>query len=387
MNRLKTVASDTYGYDPANKRIWKNDEYTFYGAGGERIGRYSATKLVNDTGTHVLVFQKVQVDEYFGGRRLTTQDRLGSVGSYYPYGEAKSGTVSNADSFATYYRDSTGLDYADQRFYLAGVGRFTTADPYEASAGTASPGSWNRYSYVMSDPITFHDQSGLFLSSASAPPDHGPVISSYRYSSGGNSAYFWGGANNGASMMWHEEGGFSFDWTPTMQLQGTIRAGVAAAAAPPLGTKGARDALSNEACAKQLGFSSSAAAIKAFDGAKIKLVNAGTLNVDVDASGAVRILTSETSPFIARQFDNTIEINLDAGFINATDVTGTTQNGGTVNFNLLASIASNVGISSMSTGQYQTLITLHELRHYNSPQETATQSSIYNKQIWDACIK
>ena len=162
MNRLKTVASDTYGYDPSNKRIWKNDEYTFYGAGGERIGRYSATKFVNDTGTHVFVFQKVQVDEYFGGRRLTTQDRLGSVGSYYPYGESRSGTVSNADSFATYYQDSTGLDYADQRHYAAGSGRFTTADPYQASAGAADPSSWNRYSYVGSDPVNYNDPVGLF---------------------------------------------------------------------------------------------------------------------------------------------------------------------------------------------------------------------------------
>jgi len=160
MNRLKTVASDTYGYDPANKRIWKNDEYTFYGAGGERIGRYSATKLVNDTGTHVFVFQKVQVDEYFGGRRLTTQDRLGSVGSYYPYGESRSGTVSNADSFATYYRDSTGLDYADQRHYAAGSGRFTTADPYQASASQGNPGTWNRYTYVEGDPGNLVDPLG-----------------------------------------------------------------------------------------------------------------------------------------------------------------------------------------------------------------------------------
>ena len=63
INRLKTVAADTYGYDPSNKRIWKNDEYTFWGTGGERIGRYAAVKLVNDGGAHVFVFQKVQVDE------------------------------------------------------------------------------------------------------------------------------------------------------------------------------------------------------------------------------------------------------------------------------------------------------------------------------------
>lgn len=43
-----------------------------------------------------------------------------------------------------------------------GSGRFTTADPYQASAGTADPSSWNRYSYVDSDPINRYDPDGLF---------------------------------------------------------------------------------------------------------------------------------------------------------------------------------------------------------------------------------
>ena len=153
LNRLKTVASDVYGYNPGNTRIWKNDEFTFWGAGGERIGRYSAVKLVNDGGAHVFVFQKVQVDEYFGGRRLTSEDQLGSVGSYYPYGEAKSGTVSNADSFATYYRDSTALDYAQQRYYVVGSGRFLTPDPLGSSL--------NLYSYADTDPVNGNDPEGL----------------------------------------------------------------------------------------------------------------------------------------------------------------------------------------------------------------------------------
>jgi RHS repeat-associated protein len=159
LNRLTTVASDTYGYDPSNKRVWKNDEFTFWGAGGERIGRYTVAKLVDPTSAHVFVFQKVSVDEYFGGRRLTTQDRLGSVGSYYPYGEAKSGSVSNADSFATYYRDSTGLDYADQRYYSVN-GRFTTADRFRGSTDFVVGDSWNRYSYVLGDPVNRLDKNG-----------------------------------------------------------------------------------------------------------------------------------------------------------------------------------------------------------------------------------
>ena len=118
----------------------------------------------------MFVFQKVSVDEYFGGRRLTTQDRLGSVGNYYPYGESRSGTVSNADSFASYYRDSTGLDYAQQRYLSSGHGRFLTPDPYQASAGVHDPASWNRFAYVQNDPVNWNDPIGLFLKKPDEPP-------------------------------------------------------------------------------------------------------------------------------------------------------------------------------------------------------------------------
>ena len=41
-----------------------------------------------------------------------------------------------------------GFDYADQRYYASGYGRFNTADPYPASAGPSDQGSWNRYHRV-----------------------------------------------------------------------------------------------------------------------------------------------------------------------------------------------------------------------------------------------
>jgi RHS repeat-associated protein len=59
-------------------------------------------------------------------------------------------------------------NYADQRYYAGNMsGRFLTADPYEASGGAAEPGSWNRYSYVLGDPIGYHDKSGLLACTGS----------------------------------------------------------------------------------------------------------------------------------------------------------------------------------------------------------------------------
>jgi len=82
---------------------------------------------------------------------------------YFPYGdEIGTATAGNVDKFGTYHRDqTTGLDYADQRYFAGLSGRFLTSDPYEASGGASAPGSWNRYPYVGGDPVNFSDPKGL----------------------------------------------------------------------------------------------------------------------------------------------------------------------------------------------------------------------------------
>jgi RHS repeat-associated protein len=71
-----------------------------------------------------------------------------------------------------------GLDYADQRYYVPGAGRFMTADPYRASAGPSDPGSWNRYAYTQGDPINNTDSSGLMIDASTGD-------------SGGGSPFGW----------------------------------------------------------------------------------------------------------------------------------------------------------------------------------------------------
>jgi RHS repeat-associated protein len=84
-------------------------------------------------------------------------------GIYFPWGEAK-GTPNPQDTwnFATYWQDSnTGLDYANNRYYSNGSGRFMTPDPATSSASPQDPQSWNRYAYVIGDPVNRNDPSGL----------------------------------------------------------------------------------------------------------------------------------------------------------------------------------------------------------------------------------
>ena len=61
----------------------------------------------------------------------------------------------------------TALLYADQRYYASSYGRFNTADQYMAAANGANdpknPSSWNRYSYVLGDPVNAIDPRGRNL--------------------------------------------------------------------------------------------------------------------------------------------------------------------------------------------------------------------------------
>jgi len=84
--------------------------------------------------------------------------------AYYPYGEERTSQADGRDKFATYFRDTIGQDYADQRYYGSATGSFFTVDP--GGIKTAIPGdptSWNRYAYVQGDPVNHTDRHGLFL--------------------------------------------------------------------------------------------------------------------------------------------------------------------------------------------------------------------------------
>jgi RHS repeat-associated protein len=64
--------------------------------------------------------------------------------------------------FTGYEGDSeTGLDYAQARYYAKAQGRFTSADPLQASAHPGDPQSWNRYAYVSNNPLNDTDPTGM----------------------------------------------------------------------------------------------------------------------------------------------------------------------------------------------------------------------------------
>ena len=64
--------------------------------------------------------------------------------------------------FTGYEEDGeTGLDYAQARYLSPAQGRFASPDPLLASGRTTRPQSWNRYTYVLNNPLKFVDPNGL----------------------------------------------------------------------------------------------------------------------------------------------------------------------------------------------------------------------------------
>ena len=160
-----------YGYDASNRRIYKytynhnptGEYYYLYGLDGENLATYTVTRT-NSPASITLTLATSRT--YFFGKKLwTTEDNVGTAatgGTFWPWGEQRTGSSSEQYGFATYWQDSeSSLNYAHNRYYSSTVGRFLSPDPYQNSAGPNVPQSWNRYSYVLSDPINHFDPTGL----------------------------------------------------------------------------------------------------------------------------------------------------------------------------------------------------------------------------------
>jgi RHS repeat-associated protein len=117
-------------------------------------------------------------NDHLGSTRKLTSTSGAVVyrGEFDPFGQAvlETGSVSlNSHKFTGYERDwATGLDYANARMYTSQYGRFMQSDPVSYGCGNKKPDilagarkrkpqSFNRYSYVYSDPINLIDPKGL----------------------------------------------------------------------------------------------------------------------------------------------------------------------------------------------------------------------------------
>jgi RHS repeat-associated protein len=104
-------------------------------------------------------------------------DNVGEVltrHDYYPFGEEIEPSIGRRmlvpgyggmdgvrQKFTGYERDNeTGLDFAQARYYGAVTGRFNSPDPIGGT--TFDPQTWNKYPYVLNNPLKYTDPYGLF---------------------------------------------------------------------------------------------------------------------------------------------------------------------------------------------------------------------------------
>jgi RHS repeat-associated protein len=158
-------------------------EFYFYGLNGRKMGTIDCGYATG----HLQSCQLTGQNAYFAGKLIVENggtvatDRLGSVRAngyadsgnikYFPYGAEQTATTEGVTKFATYTRDAVGQDYAEQRYYNAGMGRFWSPDPGGIKAADRrNPASWNLYAYVHGDPINLNDPRGM-------DPNCGPEMS------------------------------------------------------------------------------------------------------------------------------------------------------------------------------------------------------------------
>jgi RHS repeat-associated protein len=82
---------------------------------------------------------------------------------YYPFGQEPTPAGGNNHyKFTGQERDSeANLDYFNARHYSFAAGRFMSPDPYNGSMDIRYPQTFNRYSYVLNNPLGYTDPSGL----------------------------------------------------------------------------------------------------------------------------------------------------------------------------------------------------------------------------------
>jgi RHS repeat-associated protein len=165
-----------YYYDGEGHRVKKvtNTETTIfvYGAGGNLVAEYSTQINPQPTTSYITT-------DSLGSPRVLT-NKKGDVISrrdFMPFGEeiyagvgartanmkySTSGIDNVRQRFTGYEKDpETDLDFAQNRMYKNGHGRFSSADPLLSAASLENPQTFNRFAYTGNNPVNFTDPDGL----------------------------------------------------------------------------------------------------------------------------------------------------------------------------------------------------------------------------------
>jgi len=193
----------TYAYDGNGLRVSKsvpagagtNTTVSVYDAFGNEAAQYPSfvPASICDTATCYVTM------DHLGSTRMLT-DSAGNVQRRYdflPFGQELGAGIGSRTTAMGYLtapdglspkftgqdRDQeTSIDWFQVRAMSGAAGRFQSVDPGNAGADAGDPQTWNGYSYVGNNPMTFTDPSGM------------QTISSGDGGGGGDDGGGWGGA-------------------------------------------------------------------------------------------------------------------------------------------------------------------------------------------------
>ena len=165
-----------YYYDGEGKRVKKvtqTETTIFVYSAGKLAEEYTtatppSSPTINYTATDLLGSPRVLTDKWgnvtsrrdfmpFGEEIFADGTNRTTAGKY-----SNTGEDSVRKRFTGYEKDrETSLDFAEARYYQNLHGRFTAVDPLLASGKSENPQSFNRYVYVLNNPLIFTDPTGL----------------------------------------------------------------------------------------------------------------------------------------------------------------------------------------------------------------------------------
>jgi RHS repeat-associated protein len=196
LNAMTTLTGGTlnkaYGYDADGERLSFKDvpsnttTYSLRGLDGKVLREYSyngstwswSKDVVYRNGRLLAAIdtsgtKHFTLDHLGSPRLITNADRSAwAYHAYWAYGQELD-TTSDTErmKFTGHERDLQGttattddLDYMHARYYNPTIGRFLSVDPVtEVKKALRAPQMWNRYAYVVNNPLKFLDPAGKLI--------------------------------------------------------------------------------------------------------------------------------------------------------------------------------------------------------------------------------
>lgn len=163
--RVQTsAATNEYVFDPAGHRLSTWPTSSNSGTEGRIYmgGKLLAYRAQDGTTyfQHMNALQTTRIRTNYQGQNATTESSLPYGDDLQQYGSTYS-LQDNAAFAGQDYDTESMTSHAQFRQYSLTQGRWMSADPYDGSYNPANPQSFNRYSYVLNNPLVFTDRAGL----------------------------------------------------------------------------------------------------------------------------------------------------------------------------------------------------------------------------------